>query len=228
MNSLRPYSATRSGSRSTSTSHSNITPRSSWYWTPSSTWSVACGSRSRFFAFCDFANVHPISPSPSGTYQSGTRWGRLCGPIVATLMIFCSSRKSRTSSGVMRIWPRREAIRARSVLGMRFDARTRLGRVEPQRRGGGAAEAVGRALKPVVNQIVIVRAAGMARLPRHGLPARLRRVGGVREQAERRAPHAGVVAAVCDEAVGADGLLAAPGRDAPREQAVEHARDRAV
>ena len=53
-----------------------ITPRSSWYSSPSSTWSVVAASRSRLRTFCDFAYVQAqISPSRT-TYQSGIRCGQ--------------------------------------------------------------------------------------------------------------------------------------------------------
>src|SRR3954470_7999467 len=179
-----------------------MTPRRSWYSTPASTWSVACGSRSRFFAFCDLANVQPVSSSPSRTYQSGTRCGRPFGPSVATLTIFCSSRKSRSSSPVMRIWARGDGIAARSV----------LGRFELQRRGGGLAERVRLAAQPRLEQVVVVRAARGAGLAGHVLPARARLVAEVGEQPERGRPRARVVAAVRHVADGADRLLPAAGR----------------
>src|SRR4051794_5002964 len=88
------------------TSHSSITPRSSWYWTPSSSPTVARGSRSRLRAFCDLAYVH--ERSGSSTNQSGTRCGSSRGPFVAHCMTIFSARKARASSSDISIWLRRD------------------------------------------------------------------------------------------------------------------------
>ena len=71
---------------------------------------VACGSRSRFFVFCDLAYVQPRSSTPSGRYQSGMRWGRPRGPTVTTCMMRCSARNARSSSSLIWISSRREGM----------------------------------------------------------------------------------------------------------------------
>ena len=68
-----PTPATVSRSRCSSQWALIITPRSSWYAWPSSTWSVARSSRSRLRTFCDFAYVHPHSSPSRTTYHSGIR-----------------------------------------------------------------------------------------------------------------------------------------------------------
>src|SRR5262249_39577006 len=54
---------------------------------------------------------------PSAVYQSGTRWGRPRGPVVATLTIFCSATKARSSSSLMVIWSLRDGIRRETYSG---------------------------------------------------------------------------------------------------------------
>src|SRR3954452_5556174 len=102
-----PRAATSSVSRISSTSHLNITPRSSWYSVPASTWIVARGSRSTFLTFCEAAYVHDHSSPLRTTYQSGIRCGQPSRPLVAQMTVRCSSRKARTSSPVILIWSRR-------------------------------------------------------------------------------------------------------------------------
>src|ERR1700759_1031870 len=81
---------------------------------------------------------------------------------------------------------------------------------------------------PVAEQVVVVRARGLAGLPGHVLPAAALGVAEVGEQAVGGRPAAGVVARVRDEADLADGLLAAAGSHAARQQAVEELRDLCV
>src|SRR4051812_5911781 len=103
-----------------------------------------------------------------------------------------------------------------------------LGRLQRQRRYGLAAELVRPAVQPWLEQVVVMGAAGVAGLAGHVLPARPARVADVGEQAERRRPDARVVATVGHVADCADGLLAAAGGDASRQDAVEQLRGRAV
>src|SRR5687768_14141299 len=70
--------------------------------------SVARGSRSRFFAFCDFAYVQPRSSPWSWTNQSATMCGSPRGPFVAHCITICSSRKAEISSADISIWLRRD------------------------------------------------------------------------------------------------------------------------
>src|SRR5215211_2681466 len=85
-----------------------MTPRSSWYCTPSSRPRVARGSRSRLRAFWDFAYVQLRSSPPSATNQSATRCGSPRGPFVAHCMTIFSARKPRSSSSDISIWLRRD------------------------------------------------------------------------------------------------------------------------
>src|SRR4051794_34555709 len=110
-----PNAATSSVSRISSTSHLNITPRSSWYSVPASTWIVARGSRSRFLTFCDEAYVHDHSSPLRTTYQSGMRCGQPSRPVVAQMTVRSSSRKASTSSSVILICSRRLIRRPRSA-----------------------------------------------------------------------------------------------------------------
>src|SRR5687768_11442466 len=72
-------------------------------------------------------------PSPSGTYHRAIRCGRPFGPMVPIVITICSSRNARTSSSDIRIWSRREAMRAnlpvRLVLAA-CEAGERLGALE--------------------------------------------------------------------------------------------------
>src|SRR4051812_5452599 len=131
-----PSAATSSLSRISSTSHLNITPRSSWYSVPASTWIVARGSRSTFLTFCEAAYVHDHSSPLRTTYQSGIRCGQPSRPLVAQMTVRCSSRKARTSSSDIWICSRRLTSR---VHGEARDRRAdRLARVLWLEHGGVA------------------------------------------------------------------------------------------
>src|SRR3954454_21039777 len=90
-----------------------MTPRSSSYWTPSSSPRVARGSRSRLLAFCDFAYVHDRSGST--TNHRATMCGSPRGPFVAHCITIFSARKSPTSSSDISIWLRRDGKLLRGV-----------------------------------------------------------------------------------------------------------------
>src|SRR5689334_13318896 len=85
----------------------------------------------------------------------------------------------------------------------------------------GLAELVREAGVPVLEEVVVMGAAGLAGLAGHVLPAAALRPAEVREQPVGGRPAARVIARVGDESHLADRLLTTAGRKAPGQQAIE-------